>query len=123
MRAFDLTGIKVENIDDARFADAIVFFSEGKTLEFEDTVFALNVRTRRVAVMKISERAIPNVDSDRASGEILRAQAVYEYLRNSSTQFARIVEQFTPRFSVVFDYGMGAVEICHLKNGKLAWNT
>jgi hypothetical protein len=123
MRAFELTGIKVENIDDARFADALVFFSEGKTLEFENTVLALDVTTGTVAVMKISEHAISDVDSDRASAEILRAQGLYEYLRDSSTQFARIVEPFSPRFSVVFDYGMGAVEVCHLQNGKLVWNT
>ena len=86
-------------------------------------MLVLDVRQRRVAVMKMSEHAIPDVDPDRALAEILRAQDVYEHLRSSSTQFAGIVDQFTPRFSLVFDYGTGAVEICRLQNGKLIWNT
>ena len=121
MRAFELTGLKVDNFNDSRFAAALDFFRDGKTLEFEGTVFVLDSSQKVVDVMKLVEHATLDVDS--ASVEMSRAMEVYGYVRQASAEFSRITDEYIPRFSLVNDYGMGSVEICHLQNGKLVWNT
>lgn len=122
MRAFDRTGLKVERTDDQRFVDALGFFQEGKTLEFEDTVFILDVDRGVLSVLKVTTRSIGEFDVESAAVEIERAIAVHSYLCRSSAKFERITEGYDVRFAIVSDYGMGSVEICHLEGRTLVWN-
>ena len=123
MSAFALSGLRVDKIDGRRFADALEFFKGGKTLEVEDTIFVLDPDRGQLSVMKRASRRMESVGDDAASAEISRAIEVYDYLRENSPQFARIIAEFIPRFSVVHDYGTGSVEICHIHDGKLIWKT
>lgn len=53
--------------------------------------------------------------------EINRAQAMFVLLCQRSQAFHALAEWARPVFSVVADYGQGAIEICRLENGKLDW--
>ena len=119
MSAFALSGLRVESIDGSRFANALEFFKEGKTLEFENTVFVLDLLRGRLDVVKIAEHGIESIDAAGASAEISQAIEVYEHVRENSVEFAGLVAGLSPRFSLVHDYGTGSVEVCHLHNGKL----
>ena len=121
MRAFDRTGLKVERTDDQRFVDALGFFQEGKTLEFEDTVFVLDVDRVVLSVLKVTTRSIGEFDVENATVEIERAISAHSYLCRSSSEFARITGGYDVRFTLVSDYGMGSVEICHLEGRTLVW--
>jgi hypothetical protein len=122
MRAFDRTGLKVQRIDDQRFADALAFFRDGKTLEFEETIMILDPKTRVIEVLKVTTDSPSSFDPAGASVEIRRAVSVYEHLLESSSEFAGIVAGYKPRFALVADYGMGSTEVCHLEGLKLSWN-
>ena len=123
MRASEGNRLRVTELAGSRFSTALELMREGRMLEFEDTSFALDKDRKIIEISVVTQWQTSNLSETRALGEIERAVGVFEYLIKNSDPFKLTIEGFEPRYSLIDDYGMGCIELCHLDKGKLIWNS
>ena len=68
----------------------------------------------------ISQWQPENLTHDRALAELRRAQQTHETLLAESDVYNRAVDGMPVRYSVIENYGMGTVELCHLDLALIA---
>src|SRR6187399_3242530 len=114
--------LRVTEFSGSRFSTALELMSEGRTMAYENILFFLNKNREIVDVSVVTQWQVSNLSDSRALEEIERAVAVFESLVESSSAFRSTIDGCKPRYSLIDDYGMGCIELCHLDNGRLVWN-
>jgi hypothetical protein len=102
-----------------RAAIALELLSDGKHVNFRGLV--LRVNSSGVLECHVFSQWEPeNVNAVIASEEFAAGQATLEHLVTGSPQFARLLAR--PRlWELLCDYGTGAIQVCHLKEGGVEW--
>ncbi len=111
--------MRLFEINDKRFEVGVELLKEGQSITFNDVDFWLNKQNKQLEVRAINLET--TVSEQTAINNIQRAKSVFSYLVENSSIFAKIINSYSPRFSLISDYGMGAVEICHLSEGEIIW--
>src|SRR5262245_38453139 len=62
-----------------------------------------------------------NTDEQRAGQDLELAERNIRRLGEMSPRFSEIVGSLLMRFILVYDYGMGALELCELEGGEFSW--
>ncbi|WP_340103537.1 hypothetical protein [Rhodohalobacter sp. 8-1] len=60
-----------------------------------------------------------NLDREKAKKDFVEAEKTFNYLRENSTKFNGLVRNRNLEISLIDDYGMGAIELAHFKNGEI----
>ena len=109
--------LDVESLADPRFAAAVELLTEGGGFRMNLVVFTLSGNVLSCAA--VSEWQPENLTDDRARGEINRAQYTHARLMEQSTNYQIAIGDAIVRYSVIHNYGMGSVELCHMEDGNL----
>jgi len=109
--------LDVESADDSRFATGIQLLCEGGGFRINTVEFVVVDRT--LSCSAVSQWQHENLTDDRALAELRRAQQTYEMLVAQSDAYSRAVDGMPVRYSVIENYGMGTVELCHLDGDNL----
>lgn len=114
--------MKVDRVDDSRFETALALLLDRVTsLEIDGVGFWIDREHGLVYVNSLSTWAY-RVTEESALADISRGVRTFELLQKESRGFAEAVEGLAPRFSLISDYDMGTVEVCHLDDGELVWS-
>ena len=122
MRASEGNALRIDEFTGSRFSTALELMAEGRALAFENILFSLTKDSKIADVAVVTEWQVSNLNDARAMREIEKAVGVFEYLVENNESFRSTTEGYQPRYSLINDYGMGCIELCHLDNGKLIWN-
>ncbi len=111
----------VDRVDDPRFKLAIDLLNDGRAIVFKNVELWIN-RENRVIEIRILVESAHRLGEENAKGHLNRGKDTFDFLKANSKTFDAIVATLSPRFSFVFDYGTGAVEVGYLSNGNIIWN-
>jgi len=113
--------MEASEIDNSRFGISVDLMSDGVSdLVFNNVSFALNRDSNELEVRSFTTWKA-NVTDATAFVDLRRGIAAYEHLIQKSLLFAGAVQGFSPRFSLVDDYGSGTVELCYLVDDRIVW--
>lgn len=112
--------LKVERINDSRFKVAIEFLKENQAFSFNDVHFSLN---REKCLVEVGSESTwtDKITPETALSDIQRGIDTFEYLIEHSSDFAKTVKGYSPRFSLIIDDGMVTVEVAFLSNGEVVF--
>jgi len=115
--------MRVSKINDRRFEVALQIMQEGSSdLVYNNVSFSLDKETHVLWVGSLTSGSQrPSERSARLA--IQRGIDTYHHLVTNSLEFLKAVKCCPPRFSLIEDYGMGSVELCHLENDRIIWNS
>lgn len=100
---------------------ALDLFTRGQSFIFNAVVFNRD-STGCVNCMAISQWNSDNLTEELAQNGITRAKDTYAHLRNSCNRFGALTRNAMTRYSLIDDYGMGCIEVCHEEDGKIVWS-
>ena len=109
--------LDVESLADSRLTTGVELLSDGGGFRMNRVEFTLANNVLSCAA--VSEWQPENLTDDRARDEINRAQYTHTRLAEQSTDYQTAIADAEIRYSVIYNYGMGSVELCHLDNGHL----
>ena len=109
--------LDVESLSDSRLATGIELLYDGGGFRMNRVEFTLSNDILSCAA--VSEWQPENLTDDRALAEINRAQYTHTRLAEQSADYLTAIADAEIRYSVIYNYGMGSVELCHLDNGNL----
>ena len=95
-------------------------FLEGHSIAFDRVVF-FHGADGSLHVSVASQWLPDNVTEQTARNDLNHAKQVMMHLSEISAEFRQQVASLPHRYSVVNDYGTGAVELCHLEGDSLVW--
>ena len=104
----------------SRFELALERLRDGHAFTFRGVGFwfapdgSLEVRVQ-------SSWRIENTTEQTALNDLDNAKNLMDDLIEESSSFASLVKDSARRLVLIDDYGMGAVELCHLADGALIW--
>jgi hypothetical protein len=110
----------IEDPEDGRFDLALDEFERGRFFVFEPIGgigFVDEVLQVRVATAWEPD----SVSAARANEELERAVRNYDRLRDASVRFRTLTESYEPSFVLLYDYGMGGIELCRWRDGEIVW--
>ncbi|MCA1568610.1 MAG: hypothetical protein LC803_23780 [Acidobacteria bacterium] len=103
-----------------RFEVALELFQSGEPLSFRGVSFALAPEGHLVARVPTSWH-LENTTEQTALSDLRVAENILNDLVAQSASFASVVRNRPRHFVLVYDYGMGGVELCCLIDGSLEW--
>ena len=105
-----------------RFAVALELLKEGLAFDFKNVTFCFESKQPHSLKVLSRSRFEPDQVTERgALADIEIGKRALTELMTKSADFKSLIEDHPLRFSVIFDYGTGAVELCHLVGDKLIW--
>ena len=104
-----------------RFKLALERFRDGHEIVFNDTGFYLNPNGTVECRIQSSWK-IENISEERAKEDLAAAEATYNYLIDSSNEFAKLVKGRKLSKVLIDDDGMGSIELCRQENDVLLWS-
>ena len=113
--------IHVEEPNGERFELALEHFAAGKFFVFRGC--GLCRRDDFIEVRVPSSWEVENTNEERARHDLEIAERNVRRLQQLSSRFAQIVGALPKRFILVYDYGMGGLELCELENGEFIWRS
>ena len=113
--------LEVSEIGTQRFAVALELLCEGQSFSFKGVSFFLN-KDSILDVCINSSKEMAQITKDSASRDFEHAVEVFDYLKQNSSEFNRIVENYEPRYALLEDYGTGVVELAKMIEDGIAWN-
>ena len=103
-----------------RFEIALKLFHSGEPLSFRGVSLALAPEGYLVARVSTSWH-LENTTERTALSDFQVAESTLNDLIAGSSAFASVVKNCPRQFVLVYDYGMGGVELCRLVDGSLVW--
>ncbi len=103
-----------------RFEVALELFKDGQAFSFHGVSFYL-APEGYVAASIPTTWYLENTTEQTALNDLKAAENTLEDLIAESPKFASIVKDLPRRYILVHNYGMGAIELCRLAEGKLIW--
>ena len=103
-----------------RFEVALELFQSGEPLSFRGVSFALAPEGHLVVRVPTSWY-LENTTEQTALNDLEVAENTLNDLVLESPAFASVVKDRPRHFVLVYDYGMGGVELCRLIDGSLVW--
>ena len=113
--------MNVFKVNDKRFNLGIELLNEGKGFIFDNVDFWLD-KDNKTLEIRVESSWKTKITEQTAMADIQRGINLFNYLVESSSDFAKIAKENSSRFSLISDDGMGAVEICYLSDGKIIWH-
>jgi hypothetical protein len=112
--------LRIDNPEESRFELALKLFEKGEFFVFRGAGFELckNELEIRAPIHWSPEY----VDKSKAEGVIYEAQEMLWELKKSSERFTTLVEGLPVRNVVIYDYGMGGLEIAESISGEFTWH-
>jgi hypothetical protein len=111
--------IDVDDIASVRFEVGLSYLREGGGLRFNRVEFVIDNHTLHCRI--ITQWQIDSLTEATARAELGHANAVFHQLQTDSSEFGQLARRHTVRYSIVSDYGSGAVEVCRLDGDTIAW--
>jgi len=111
--------IGVEDPTGDRFDLALEHFAAGKFFVFRG--YGLCRRQGFIEVRVPSSWEVENTNQERALQDLEVAEGNIRTLREASPRFSELVCSLPVRFILVYDYGMGGLELCELEDGEFTW--
>ena len=105
-----------------RFEVALELFQSGEPVSFRGVSFAL-APEGYLAVRVPTSWYLENTTEQTALSDFKVAENTLNDLVGESLAFASVVKNRSRHFVLVYDYGMGGVELCRLIEGSLVWAT
>ncbi len=115
--------MKAFEVNDQRFDAALELFCDGSSLQYEQLNIFLDRSNCLLEGRVVTRWQLANLTDQTAYVEIEIGKELFQWLTSKSTRFADIVAEIPRRFSLIYDYSTGSVEICHLDNEKIVWET
>ncbi len=112
--------LRIDEPEGARFELALEQFEGGEFFVFRGTGFGL--RKKELEIRAPIEWAPENVDRNKAEQVISRGSDLLNILNSASNTFNNLVAKLPVRIVVLYDYGMGSVEIAESLNGEFSWH-
>jgi hypothetical protein len=113
--------IDVNDVRSQRFQVGLSCLREGGGLRLGRVEFA--VADNGVLECRIETQwGIDSLSEQAARAELEIARTTHYELQAASEEFRRIAQRYTARYSIISDDGMGAVEVCRLEKGEIAWS-
>lgn len=103
-----------------RFTLALDRFQKGDHLSFQESSFVL-IGEGTVHCKFQSSWKPENLDREKAKKDFIEAKKTFRFLKDNSTKFSELVENRNLEISLIDDYGMGAIELAHHRNGEFDW--
>ncbi|MEZ4333312.1 MAG: hypothetical protein R3F35_16235 [Myxococcota bacterium] len=111
---------RVKTLDDPKLDSAIADFLRGDWFVFEPMGGVGFVESQLQVRVPTADEP-DNVTFDSAAAELDRAAEQFCRLCERSTRFAKAVSGMEPQFVLLYDYGMGGIEICERNGDELTW--
>jgi hypothetical protein len=112
--------MQVTKLSGERFDLALDRFQGGDHLNFQEASFVLLDDGSVQCNIQCSWKP-ENLDRVKAKKDFAKAEKTFNYLRENSKKFNELVRNRNLEISLIDDYGMGAVELAHFKNGEIDW--
>jgi hypothetical protein len=111
--------IHVEDPSGERFELALEQFEAGGYFVFRGC--GLSLQDGLIEIRVPSSWEVENTNEERARNDLELAERNILLLQEESSRFARIAGELPRRFILVYDYGMGGLELCQLEAGRFSW--
>lgn len=112
--------MRINEQEGDRFELALEQFENGEFIVFRGTGFGL--RKTELEIRAPIEWTPENVDHNKAEQVISRASDLLNILKDASKTFNSLVAKLPVRIVVLYDYGMGGIEIAESLNGEFSWH-
>lgn len=112
--------LRIEEPKGAAFELAVEQFEKGEFFVFRGAGFGL--RPPGLEIRATTERSPEDVDKEEAELVIAKAKEKLSLLQASSSKFKHAVSGLVIRIVVLYDYGMGGIEVAEWNNGKFQWH-
>jgi hypothetical protein len=109
--------LHLESPDDPRFPPALELLREGRAIGYRGVSISLDAAALRCCT-EASWRP-DTLTEDQALADFAQMQQTVDQLRTERPDFAAATRGRPVLFSLVNDYGTGAVELCRLVDGKV----
>jgi hypothetical protein len=109
--------LHLESPDDPRFAPALELLREGHAIGYRGVSISLGAAGLRCCT-QASWRS-DALSEERARTDFTGMQETIDELRKNRPDFEAVIQARPVFFSLVDDYGTGAVELCHMSDGKV----
>ena len=103
-----------------RFEVAIELFQSGEPLSFRGVSFSL-APEGHLEIRVPTSWHLENTTEQTALSDMKVAENTLNDLAAESPAFASVIKDRPRHFVLVYDYGMGGVELCRLIDGSLVW--
>jgi hypothetical protein len=113
--------IDVSDVQSQRFRLGLSSLREGGGLRLDRVEFVISDNAI-LECRRITQWGVDSLSDQLAHVELEIARATYCQLETASDEFRQIAQRHTARYSVISEYGMGAVEVCHLEEGGIVWS-
>jgi len=104
----------------SRFELALEQFEKGEFFVFRGV--GLGLKETELEIRAPIQWSPEYVDRDRAEAVIAEARSMIQGLKEASDKFKSMVAGLPVRIVVLYDYGMGALEIAESINGEFIWH-
>jgi hypothetical protein len=111
--------IRVEEPSGQRFELALDQFTAGEYFVFRGC--GICRRGEFIEVRVPSSWEVENTNEQRARQDLELAERNIRQLQEVSARFSELVGPLPLRFILVYDYGMGGLELCELEDGEFTW--
>lgn len=111
--------IRVDEPSGQRFEIALDQFAAGEFFVFRGC--GLCRRQGFIEVRVPSSWEVERTNESRARQDLQLAERNIRRLQELSPRFSEIVGSLPVRFILVYDYGMGGLELCELEDGEFTW--
>jgi len=112
--------MRIDEAEGARFQLALEQFKNGEFFVFRGTGFGL--RKTELEIRAPIDWSPENVDRNKAEQIISKATELLNALKDTSEAFNKLVANLPVHIVVLYDYGMGGLEIAESLNGEFSWH-
>lgn len=109
--------LHLDGPEDSRFPAALELLQEGHAIGYRGISISLGATEVRCCTQASWRRDA--LTEQRALADFDRMQETFAELRKLRPDLDAVTSGRTVLFSLVDDYGMGAVELCHLADGEV----
>lgn len=111
--------LRIEEPQGERFDLALEQFERGQFFVFLGS--GLGIVDGALQMRVPTDWEPDSITPERAAAELDRAARNLARLRSASPRFAALTESLPEHIILLYDYGMGGVELCELNSGVLEW--
>jgi hypothetical protein len=113
--------IDVDDIQSRRFQVGLSCLREGGGMRL-GRVELVCPDNRTIECCTITEWEPSLIDDKIARADLEIARRSYDEIRAASDEFRHFAQRCSVRYSVIYDYGKGSVEVCRLEGDEIVWS-
>jgi hypothetical protein len=113
--------IDVNDAQSQRFHLGLSCLQEGGGLRLGRVEFVIT-ENRNLECRIITQWSIDSLNDELAYAEFEFGKAIFNELQAISVDFNQIAHRFDVRYSIISDYGSGAVAVCRLEEHEIIWS-